>query len=42
MAKKARNPYAVCRAMAKKKGWGERKFKHCAEKVKRAIRMGKK
>jgi hypothetical protein len=38
MAKRARNPFAVCRAMAKKKGWSEAKFKKCAEKIKRSRR----
>ena len=42
MAKRARNAFAVCRAIAKKKGWGQKKFKRCAEKVKRSMRMGKK
>lgn len=38
MAKRVRNPFAVCRAMQKKKGWSEKKFKQCAEKVKRSRR----
>jgi len=37
-AKHAKNPFAVCRAMQKKKGWSESKYKRCAEKVKRTRR----
>lgn len=36
--KRAKNPWAVCRAIAKKKGWTEAKFKKCAESVKRQLR----
>lgn len=40
--KRARNPFAVCRAMQKKKGWSEEKYKRCAEKVKRQLGSSKK
>ncbi len=36
-SKKARNAFAVCRAMQKKKGWSEAKYKRCAEKVKASL-----
>jgi hypothetical protein len=35
--KKARNPFAVCRALAKKKSWTESKVKRCVEAVKRQL-----
>jgi hypothetical protein len=41
-AKKARNAFAVCRAMQKKKGWSEAKYKRCAEDVKATMRGRKK
>ncbi len=37
-AKQARNAFAVCRSMQKKKGWSEAKYKRCADKVKRSMR----
>lgn len=39
-AKQAKNAFAVCRAMQKKKGWGERKYERCVKEVKAS--MGKK
>jgi hypothetical protein len=36
--KRAKNPFAVCRALAKKKGWTEAKFKRCAKAVKMQLR----
>lgn len=36
-AKQARNAFAVCRAMQKKKGWSNAKYKRCAEKVKASM-----
>lgn len=36
-SKKVRNAFAVCRAMQKKKGWTESKYKRCAEKVKASM-----
>lgn len=41
-SKQARNAFAVCRAMQKKKGWSESKYKRCAEKVKASISGRKK
>lgn len=38
--KKARNPFAVCKALGKKKDWTESKIKRCVEAVKR--QLGKK
>lgn len=38
MAKRARSAFAVCRAMQKKQGWSEKKYKRCVEKVKRSRR----
>jgi hypothetical protein len=35
--KRAKNPFAVCRALAKKKGWTEAKFRRCAKAVKREL-----
>ncbi len=28
------NAFAICRAMQKRRGWSERKYKHCAEQIK--------
>lgn len=36
--KRAKNPFAVCRALQKKKNWTESKFKRCAEAIKRQLR----
>lgn len=40
MAKKAKNPYAVCRAQSNKSGrkWSRKKFEACVLKVKRKSR----
>jgi hypothetical protein len=41
-SKQARNAFAVCRAMQKKKGWGERKYERCVKEVKASISGRKK
>lgn len=38
--KRARNPFAVCKALGKKQGWTETKIKRCVAAVKR--QLGKK
>lgn len=35
LGKKARNPWAVCRAAAKGKKWSRAKLERCVKKVKR-------
>jgi len=41
-SRKKVNAFAVCRAMQKKKGWSEAKYKRCAEKVKASLGRKKK
>jgi hypothetical protein len=41
-AKQARNAFAVCRTMQKKKGWGERKYERCVKEVKASMGAKKK
>lgn len=38
--KRAKNPFAVCRALAKKKSWTESKIKRCVKAVK--LQLGRK